>query len=809
MEKTMIDNSNEYYFERDIAKETFTTPEYIVNWIKDFVDNNTKGVMFLQMSRGMGKTTLARALDQLAMNCVSLDSESGSVAIRACYINNMFANKTDRFQNEVYATLCANHRDTAQLFDLPAHNFTNGIRPKNMAGKFAELLSAAQQAYEKSDEQLKKLVFIIDGIDEVRIEDQKKGTIFDCIPASEQLSENVYILLIGRTSDEVNKHISEWYPMLESKAKDAVMRHSAYDENNKSTLVAYLAKQLFQDKHMDISDHSQLSEDDLTIINTIIREGDYRFLHVQMLQELFGDKPSDIISGNYSINQRYLDVLKCRCGDNICFDDISSLLLMISTLNEPATIEELAHLYDSSEPKTMRFAESLNILKGFLYIDRTDANESILMHKSWKPITDDRMHERWRWRPKTDESTYEVFSTVIAEWIHRIESAAYDAGNIDCDDEALKRELSFIVLVNRAAQIYCPQLLYPKLLTSINYEMMLYFINMVDKLLPQKRIAIWTHRIRTWRRARAWKSIERARINNVMVCEKDNQESNDKRNVKAMLSLIIDAIEYQTNAKFQRKLPNGFDDYKCEYEHYIHPYVEREFFSYMRTHGIKHRRVDAFEHPPFSIQWIQGVSEVHLYPSKELDILSYAYYRYGCIAESFRSLTQCLQIETSLILDCGKQSMDRLRQAYFMRSFITRGYAKEDYKLYKKKTKPNHGVVGNDLLSVYNDHRMRGYYFECKGLYSEAIRKYTRAIDTLKKLLRDEKYHCDWRFIYEFISIDDQDEYIKSSIEKFLTETREELISSYKARANCYARNGSPLRYRIEHMKVKWHSAGN
>ena len=46
------------------AIDDFQTPKYLKTWLKNLIEKQAKGVFLLQMERGTGKTTFARALDQ-------------------------------------------------------------------------------------------------------------------------------------------------------------------------------------------------------------------------------------------------------------------------------------------------------------------------------------------------------------------------------------------------------------------------------------------------------------------------------------------------------------------------------------------------------------------------------------------------------------------------------------------------------------------------------------------------------------------------------------------------------------------------
>jgi len=385
-------------------KEAFTDPEYIIEDIIKFLDDFNNGILFLQMERGMGKTTLVRALDQLAMGNVRLDDGQNTIAIRAYYINNMFSYRINHFQNETENKLA-----NAKNFDIERLTLsnikTNFIDAQDMACEFARFLNEILDVYRRLTT-AQKLLFIIDGLDEIRPPDEKeKRTIFDCIPHSEKLNEGVYIILTGRHKDETAKWINEKYAVIENKAVLSRI-YSRSESHNTRTLENYLSKQIYAKKT------SELEGEEARKVKTVIEKGDHRFLYVKALRELLKADNFDIdeISGE-NIMERYLKVLESRYGTGKHYEKMKRLLLIAAILNEPATIEELSYLY-SFEPADFKFIGYLTDLKGLLHIDRTGKGETIsasigAMHDDWKRYLID--------------GNMEIVQGIIAGWINEIE----------------------------------------------------------------------------------------------------------------------------------------------------------------------------------------------------------------------------------------------------------------------------------------------------------------------------------------------------------------------------------------------------
>jgi tetratricopeptide (TPR) repeat protein len=383
-------------------KEVFTNPEYIVDDIKSFLDKSDNGVLFLQMERGMGKTTLVRALDQLSMGNVSLDDGQDSIAVRAYYINNMFSYRMEHFQN-LSSSILANAKNFGiEEFLLSGLAF-NLIEAEDKASKLAHFLNDMLGVYMQMTT-ARRLLYIIDGLDEIRYEEKDKHTIFDCIPNSEMLDEGVYVLLTGRRKNECAKWTQEKYAIVEGKAVSTI-RYSRSDEHNTRTLERYLTKQLYP------KETAKLDSGKAEKVKTVIEKGDHRFLYVKALRELLKDDSFDIneVKGG-DVMERYLKVLERKYGKGKHYDKMKRLLLITALLDEPASIEELCYLF-SFESASLMFIGCLTDIKGLLHIDRTGTGETIsanigAMHEDWKQFLFD--------------GNKEMVHSIITSWINEI-----------------------------------------------------------------------------------------------------------------------------------------------------------------------------------------------------------------------------------------------------------------------------------------------------------------------------------------------------------------------------------------------------
>ncbi|MDR2569853.1 MAG: hypothetical protein LBD23_06095, partial [Oscillospiraceae bacterium] len=391
-------------------KEAFINPEYITKDIKAFLERE-KGVLFLQMERGMGKTTLVRALDQLAMGTLSLEDD---IAVRAYYINNTYSYQINRFQDKTVTTLRDASNFIGSVLDYMNinTNFTANIPKEDISPAFAQLLNNMLRLY-KEQTPVNSLVYIIDGLDEIRFDERADVSIFDCIPSSEFLDDGVYIIVTGRHQNEISRTAKEGYDRLSSEIADDTKIYSRDNAFNKDILFSYLAKQLYK---------NNIPDRESDVIETIIEKGDHRFVYVKALREMLRDATFDLNTVNErNIITRYLDLIKSKYGGGKHFDRLSRLLLITALLNEPATINELSYLLNFEMPD-LQFLGYLNDIKGLLHIDRTGSGEKLssnigAMHDSWKG------HLISENKDKTED--------IIYDWVIALENNAFSYADND------------------------------------------------------------------------------------------------------------------------------------------------------------------------------------------------------------------------------------------------------------------------------------------------------------------------------------------------------------------------------------------
>jgi hypothetical protein len=144
------------------AIDDFQKPIYLRKWLKELVDRHSKGLLLLQLERGMGKTTFTRALDQQSMSRIHLN-DPDDFSVRSYYINSAYLYKVENFTSKVSFLLLTdtNGRIVIQG-NLPILSRHSDQKRKD----FAEMLNFYRREHQRHF-QKEKLLFILDGMDEI------------------------------------------------------------------------------------------------------------------------------------------------------------------------------------------------------------------------------------------------------------------------------------------------------------------------------------------------------------------------------------------------------------------------------------------------------------------------------------------------------------------------------------------------------------------------------------------------------------------------------------------------------------------
>ena len=302
----------------------FVDPTALTNWLKcNVVNEYLGGVRLLTMERGMGKTAFVYALES---GIVELDD----VKVCAYYCSHAQMRGVGNFIQGIMNSLRGILTDVVYR-TLPQLRLDH----KNRAGNLLEVLEGYNGIYTERGEG-SKLLLILDGLDEIPAD---QADVFEYIPKSEDMPENIYILLTARNPkrEQLAPHVVEALNKLSIGCHYEVMPDSP---ENQATLRTYLSKQdmvktergFRRPANTEIERLLELSGNtfiNLTVYSKLVSAG----YAIDTLPEL----------NNEQLFSHYLSILRSAYGEKL-YNEALRVLLVIATAYENLTLQELAYL---------------------------------------------------------------------------------------------------------------------------------------------------------------------------------------------------------------------------------------------------------------------------------------------------------------------------------------------------------------------------------------------------------------------------------------------------------------------------------
>lgn len=193
VEKLLLENCSI----QDSIKVTF-----LENWLRNLVKKYTKGIFLFQAKAETGKTTAVMQLAGIINNRITISNTT----IKAIFINDSTNNDVgyiiDAIEN-TFITTCDGNILLRQREKAFINRNANG---KEAAINFAKYLITMKNKLQKVNRCDKKLLLIIDGIDELS---EYKNRFYDFLPSEDLLDNDIYILVTSRTNNEINADKAE------------------------------------------------------------------------------------------------------------------------------------------------------------------------------------------------------------------------------------------------------------------------------------------------------------------------------------------------------------------------------------------------------------------------------------------------------------------------------------------------------------------------------------------------------------------------------------------------------------------------
>lgn len=336
--------------EENVVKEIntsrdFIRPDFIKDKIDDFVKENDSGLLLIKMKRGMGKSTLSMALDNNGTNKLKIDN----CCTRTYYINDSYGSKLNNFTSTINDMFRVD-KEGKILFrgSIPMISAESDSSSKELV----ELLNFYKEKY-YSMYGTEKLLFVIDGIDEINKYDRK--TIFDFIPKLNELVNGIYILCTCRTDDEL---LDSDFVLREVKNIDCTS--NIIIDNNNSDYIDLL------EQYIKKINKTYSKEE----ISNIIDISKYNFNNVRRICNLLKEKYIDL--RNISVQTlSNIDVknIEKNFGDKY-YKNVINILATIIALEEPLSLKEIDSLC-FNESNDMKLLFYIYSIKDLLKVDRS------------------------------------------------------------------------------------------------------------------------------------------------------------------------------------------------------------------------------------------------------------------------------------------------------------------------------------------------------------------------------------------------------------------------------------------------------
>ena len=195
----------------------YEKPEFVLDEIRTFMEEHDRGVLHIQMERGMGKSTLAHELDGRYQRGIL--QEDLKAVVRVYHIRDMQfreENPARDFFTALSSNLSSFAGEQLEMDNEDYYIDGKDIRQQMEHGgddapaAFCQYLELFRERYEEeltdhegTEEEL-KLVYILDGIDELG---SNAGSVLDAIPDPVFLNalpeeNHIYLILLSRIQDE-------------------------------------------------------------------------------------------------------------------------------------------------------------------------------------------------------------------------------------------------------------------------------------------------------------------------------------------------------------------------------------------------------------------------------------------------------------------------------------------------------------------------------------------------------------------------------------------------------------------------------
>ena len=301
----------------------FIEPKHLTNWLRGCVEHNGKGIFWLQMERGTGKSSFTEKINRLYKDALVIEED---LDVRTYHFSrSQSAGKYDIYSRIEW--LWANDYDSSYSWQQTAGINDYERLDYTPAEAFSWFLDGVREYTEKSRGR-KRILMVLDGLDEIT-----ENVVWEMLPDSEMLQDGVYLLLTSRnmgTETGLPKELQGIKDRLMVTERLAIERA---DEDNTVFLEEYV-------KNTNIEKKAKAS------MESLLEKSDYRVLYLGILCRLC-EQGMDIryVSDTGKIVEAYLNMLG-QYYEEKEGSRIREVLAVLATLGEyePLSLKDIAGL---------------------------------------------------------------------------------------------------------------------------------------------------------------------------------------------------------------------------------------------------------------------------------------------------------------------------------------------------------------------------------------------------------------------------------------------------------------------------------
>ena len=311
----------------------------VMKWLEKCM-KDPKGIFLLTMDRGMGKTAFVSSINQLT-NSVNIDEWY----TRVYYCSALKYRSMDDFVLE-FNSLFKMSRNAE---DTVVANGCRELNKKDGRKEFAECLAdILEKARDEALNEKLKLLFVIDGIDEIYDEGNRKN-IFDFIPYKENLTEGVYILLTARNGE--TEPLTDYSKFkIEELKRNSISQVYDFSLKNPDDAASYkkMMRRYYDCTVKTLHQKYEFIDPDDQYFDKMCEQSHYRFvefrLYIDLLKETVRNKKDiqTVFSEENSFKD-FFQYMKQVLGEKL-YHKAGRILLIIATAFTPLTIGDCIFL---------------------------------------------------------------------------------------------------------------------------------------------------------------------------------------------------------------------------------------------------------------------------------------------------------------------------------------------------------------------------------------------------------------------------------------------------------------------------------